>query len=382
MIYLDNAASTPTDESIISKMMPYFHQKYANPHSTTHIEGLNASKDIEHYRQIIGEYFDVEADCVVFTSGATEANNLAIIGAMKAAIKSNSTRKKVLCSSIEHKCVLESIMSSKEYGFSYEFIPVKENGKIDLDNFKRIIDEQTLLVSAMATNNETGIDLQIEEIGELCKEKDILFHTDAAQALHHKKISMAELAIDFCSISAHKIYGPKGIGALICNHESIKKLQPLMLGGYQEAGLRSGTMPTHLVVGLGEAIKLLDMNKDTYLKNMINLKDKFIYLLKASNLNFSINSLEAEHPGLLNLYFDGIDSEQLCSHLLSSVAVSTAAACNSSTYEYSYVLEKMGLEEQKFRNSIRLCIGRQNTLEEINSSINIIREKINLIKTN
>ncbi len=138
-------------------------------------------------------------------------------------------------------------------------------------------------------------------------------------------------------------------------------------------------MPTHLVVGLGEAIKLLDMNKDTYLKNMINLKDKFIDLLKASNLNFSINSLEAEHPGLLNLYFEGIDSEQLCSHLLSSIAVSTAAACNSSTYEYSYVLEKMGLEEQKFRNSIRLCIGRQNTLEEINKAVSLIREKIKMI---
>ena len=380
MIYLDNAASTPTDKSIISKMMPYFHQKYANPHSTTHIEGLNASKDIEYYRQIIGEYFDVEADCVVFTSGATEANNLAIIGAMKAARKSNSDKKKVLCSSIEHKCVLESIMSAKDYGFSYEFIPVKENGKIDLDNFKKIIDEETLLVSVMATNNETGIDLQIEKISKLCKQKDILFHTDAAQALHHKKISMAELDIDFCSISAHKIYGPKGIGALICNNDSINKLQPLMLGGYQEAGLRSGTMPTHLVVGLGEAIKLLDMNKDSYLQNMLNLKEKFINLLKASNLNYTCNSSEAEHPGLLSLYFEGIDAEQLCSHLLSSVAVSTAAACNSSTYEYSYVLEKMGLEEKKYKNSIRLCIGRQNTLEEIENAINTIREKINLIK--
>ena len=153
-----------------------------------------------------------------------------------------------------------------------------------------------------------------------------------------------------------------------------------MLGGYQEAGLRSGTMPTHLVVGLGEAIKLLDMNKDTYFKNMIYLKDKFIDLLKASNLNFSINSLEAEHPGSLNLYFEGIDSEQLCSHLLSSVALSTAAARNSSTYEYSYVLEKMGLEEQKFRNSIRLCIGRQNTLDEIERASLIIQQKINQIK--
>ena len=380
MIYLDNAASTPTDKSIISKMMPYFHQKYANPHSTTHIEGLNASKDIEHYRQIIGEYFDVEADCVVFTSGATEANNLAIIGAMKAARKSNSDKKKVLCSSIEHKCVLESIMSAKDYGFSYEFIPVKENGKIDLDNFKKIIDEETLLVSVMATNNETGIDLQIEEISKLCKQKDILFHTDAAQALHHKKISMAELDIDFCSISAHKIYGPKGIGALICNNESINKLQPLMLGGYQEAGLRSGTMPTHLVVGLGEAIKLLNMNKYSYLQNMLNLKEKFINLLKASNLNYTCNSSESEHPGLLSLYFEGIDAEQLCSHLLSSVAVSTAAACNSSTYEYSYVLEKMGLEEKKYKNSIRLCIGRQNTIVEIEKAVLTIQQKINQIK--
>jgi len=381
MIYLDNNASTPTDENIVKTMHSFYSENYGNPHSNTHMKGINANLEIEKSRQKIANYFNVPNEGVVFTSGATESNNLAITGYIKKAIKKGTRKKKIFCSAIDHKCVLECIDSSKLYGFEPYTLKVDSQGKLDLEYAKKCIDGDTLLVSVMGTNNETGVDLQIEEIGNICKEFDVFFHSDIAQSLHHQSFDIENNNIDLVSISGHKIYGPKGIGALICKEEPILNLEPLMLGGYQEADIRSGTLPTNLCIGLGEAVDLLSKNKDNYYIHYKSLRDKLWNLLSESIKGLKKNSLLIDHPGMLNLYFPNIDAELLCIKLAKDVAISTAAACNSSNYEYSYVLREMSFNEDRAKSSIRLCVGRQNTEKQIiKSAILMINAYKELLK--
>ena len=372
MIYLDNNSSTPTDENIVKTMHGFYSENYGNPHSHTHMKGINANLEIEKSRQKIANYFNAPKEGVVFTSGATESNNLAITGYIKKAKKDGINRKKVFCSAVEHKCVLECIQNAKAYGLEAHILKVDSQGKLDLDYAQECIDEDTLLVSIMATNNEAGIDLQIEEIGKMCNDNGVFFHSDIAQSLHHKSFDIENSFIDIVSISGHKIYGPKGVGALICKEEPILNLEPLMLGGYQEAEIRSGTLPTNLCVGLGEAVDLLSKNKNIYYTHYKSLRDKLWNLLSKSIEGLQKNSLFIDHPGVLNLYFPNIDAEMLCIKLAKDVAISTAAACNSSNYEYSYVLREMSFSEDRARSSIRLCVGRQNTEEQIIESARLI----------
>lgn len=372
MIYLDNNATTPTDTNILKAMLPYYSEDYGNPHSNTHMKGINASLAIEESRKKIANYFNAPKEGVVFTSGATESNNLAITGYIQKSIKKGIRKKKVLCSAVDHKCVLECIKAAKVYGLDPHILKVDSQGKLDLDYARRYIDEDTLIVSVMATNNETGVDLQIEELASICEKFNVFFHSDIAQSLHHKSFNIEDNNIDAMSISGHKIYGPKGIGALICKEEPALNLEPLILGGYQEAELRSGTLPTNLCIGLGEAVELLSKNKDKYFNHYKKLRDKLWTLLIKKIDGLEKNSLLIEHPGVLNLYFPNIDAEMLCMKLAKDVAISTAAACNSVNYEYSYVLREMSLSEERSRSSVRLCIGRQNTEEEILLSADFI----------
>ena len=372
MIYLDNNATTPTDTNILKAMLPYYSEDYGNPHSNTHMKGINASLAIEESRKKIANYFNAPKEGVVFTSGATESNNLAITGYIKKSIKKGIRKKKVLCSAVDHKCVLECIKAAKVYGLEPYILRVDSQGRLDLDYAKKIIDGDTLLVSVMATNNETGVDLQIEELGSICKKFNVFFHSDIAQSLHHKSFNVEDNNIDAVSISGHKIYGPKGIGALICKVEPALNLEPLILGGYQEAELRSGTLPTNLCVGLGEAIELISKNKNLYFQHYSVLRNQLWVLLSREIDGLEKNSLVIDHPGVLNLYFPNVDAEMLCMQLAKDVAISTAAACNSINYEYSYVLKEMSFSEERSRSSIRLCIGRQNTEKEIIKSAQLI----------
>ena len=377
MIYLDNNATTPTDTRIVKSIVKYFSEEYGNPHSTTHIKGISANLDIEKYRKIIADYFNVMTEGVVFTSGATESNNIAIMGYLQNALEKKTTKRKILCSPVEHKCILECFNAAKELGFNPIFLKVDSNGVLDLDFFKKTIDDDTLLVSIMGTNNETGVDFQVEKIGEICSRYGVFFHTDLAQSLNHSSFDLFEGNIDTASISGHKIYGPKGIGALICKNNPEGILKPQMLGGYQEAGLRSGTLPTHLCVGLGEAVKILSTEKEKYYKHSLGLKNKLWSLLKNSITGLEQNTDNTNHPGMLNLYFPNIDAEMLCMQLANKVAVSTSAACNSIEYKYSYVLKAMGFEEDRAKSSIRLCVGRQNTEDEIHEASKLITASYN-----
>ena len=276
MIFLDNNSTTKLDERVLEKMLPYLRENFGNPHSNFHNYGLISRNAVEESRETIADLFNVNHENVVFTSGATESNNLILKGLAYKALEQNSERKKVFCSSIEHKCVLETCGFCETLGFKHHLIPVNKSGCVDIDWLKNNIDEKTLFVSVMAVNNETGTRTNLEEINEVCKKFDVIFHSDMAQALHGEKFDLTELNIDAISISGHKIYGPKGVGALILNHSPSDFLSPILHGGLQEQDVRSGTVPVFLTVGLSEALKFLNSEHNENRKYLLDLRQTFL----------------------------------------------------------------------------------------------------------
>ena len=374
MIFLDNNSTTKLDERVLKCMIPFLKENFGNPHSNFHLYGKNANYALEESRDKIGNLFDVESENVVFTSGATESNNLFIKGAMLKAIQNKNNRRKIFCSSIEHKCVLESFEFCKKYGFDVEHIPVNKLGQVDIEWLEKKTDDKTFLISVMAVNNETGIRTNLEEINKICKQKGILFHSDMAQALLGQKYNLSELDIDAISISGHKIYGPKGVGALICNEPPSNLILPITDGGLQEQDVRSGTIPVFLAVGLSSALEIIYMEHDYIKKHLNNLKYTFIKQIEKSSNEIKVNSLDDNgHPGTLNLSFNNIEADIICSRLGNELAVSTVAACSGTEFEYSYVLKNMGYDEKTVKSSIRLCFGRTNSkIEAIKASKLII----------
>lgn len=379
-IYLDYQASTPVDPKVLEKMLSYFDKEYGNPHSTTHVYGIRARQAIEKARDEIATVINADAKEIIFTSGATEANNIAILGACRALKKQG--KSEVISVSTEHKSVLEPIRALEEEGFKVILLPVHKDGLIDLSLLEKTLSSKTALVSIMAANNEIGVLQPIKEIANLAHKSGALFHTDAAQAFGKIPLDVKDIDIDLLSISGHKIYGPKGVGALF-----IKKnlhILPISYGGDQEKGLRPGTLPTPLCVGLGVASQLSQAELVSESKRILALRNKFLKLLEESHIDVIINGhLEQRLPGNLNLSFKGIDSKSLLSNL-KGIAVSIGSACSCSSGEFSHVIRAIDPSDASNPAILRLSIGRFTTEEEIEKvakeiimSIGRLKEKPN-----
>ena len=376
MIFLDNNSTTKLDDRVFDKMLPYLKENYGNPHSNFHNFGLISRNAVDESRENIAEIFNVNSENVIFTSGATESNNLILKGLVYRALENKSKRTKIFCSSIEHKCVLETCEFCKSLGFEHELIPVDKSGCVDIKWLKDNVDENTLFVSVMTVNNETGMRSNIEEINEICKNYDVIFHSDMAQALHGEKFDLAKLQIDAISISGHKIHGPKGVGALILNHEPREFLSPISHGGLQEQEIRSGTVPVFLTVGLSQALNLIKNEHEQNKKYLLDIRQTFMSKIKELSPDIKVNYASNNgHPGTINLHFKNIDADIIATRLANDVAVSTAAACNGVGFEYSYVLKNMNLDDEISKSSIRLCFSKYNTFGEAKKAANLMYEK-------
>lgn len=361
-IYLDYQATTPCDPRVLEKMLPYFTEHFGNPHSRSHTHGWSAEEAVEQAREQVARLIKADPREVIFTSGATESNNLAIKGV---SYFNQSKKNHIITCVTEHKCVLDSCRHLEQEGFEVTYLPVHANGLIDLDQLRQAIKPSTVLVSIMAVNNEIGVIQPIADIGRICRENGVLFHTDAAQAVGKIPLDVEAMNIDLLSISGHKFYGPKGIGALYVRRKPRVRLEPLINGGGQERGMRSGTLATPLCVGLGQACVIAEeeMEKDTAHLQYLSHK-----LYKGITDQLSDVFLNGDHeqriPGNLNLSFAYVEGEGLLMGLR-NISVSSGSACTSASLEPSYVLRALGVEDELAHTSIRFGLGRFTTEEEV-----------------
>jgi len=370
-IYLDYQASTPLDPRVLDAMLPYITEKFGNPHSSEHSFGWISNEGVEKAKIQVASYINSLEDEIVFTSGSTEANNLAIIGLGYAALE-KSKRRKILVSSIEHKCVIGASRFLTRFGFTIEKIPVEPDGLIDIEKLQSHLTDDVLLVSVMSTNNEIGVNEPVATIGQLCHERGILFHIDASQGAY-TNLDVLNTNADFMSLSAHKIYGPKGIGSLYISQSATLKPIPIINGGGQQNGYRSGTLPTFLAVGMGEACALMQEVKYTEADILKNLREKLCIGLFNIFPNARLNGHPKErHPGNLNLTISGIDSKQFILSLQPHIAFSTGSACTSGIIEPSHVLKAIGLSTEEADSSFRMSVGRFTTEDEIKNTLILV----------
>lgn len=365
-IYLDYQATTPTDPRVVEAMLPYFTERFGNPHSRNHRYGWEAEDAVEQARGQIAAIIGADPKEVIFTSGATESNNLAIKGV---AYFHRDKKRHIVTVVTEHKCVLDSCRHLEEEGFRVTYLPVQQNGLIDLDQLRAAIEDDTVLVSVMAVNNEIGVIQPLAEIGRICRERGAYFHTDCAQAVGKIPLDVNAMQIDLLSISGHKIYGPKGIGALYVRRRPRIRLQPLITGGGQERGLRSGTLPTPLCVGLGEACAIAQREMADEAVRLEGLRKRFYDRITAALPEVYLNG-DAEHriPGNLNLSFAYVEGEGLMMGI-KGLSVSSGSACTSASLEPSYVLRALGVEEEMAHTSLRIGLGRYTTEAEVDAAV-------------
>jgi cysteine desulfurase len=365
-IYLDNQATTPTDPRVVEAMLPFFTERFGNPASTAHAFGWDAEEAVEQAREQLAALIGASSREVIFTSGATESNNLAIKGAARF---HRERRPHVVTLASEHKCVLESARQLEREGHRIDVLPVQPDGLVDLDLLAQTVTEETAVVSVMAVNNEIGVIQPVAEVAAICREKGAYFHCDAAQAVGKLPLDVAALGIDLVSISGHKFYGPKGIGALYVRRRPRVRLEPLIDGGGQERGLRSGTLPTPLCVGLGAAAVIAAAEMESESARISALKTRLLEGIRGRLSGVSLNGhATLRIAGNLNLAFEGVDAEALM-RALPGLAVSSGSACTSTAVEPSYVLRALGLPEARARSSIRLAVGRFNTEAEIDAAV-------------
>ena len=365
-IYLDYQATTPVDEKILKKMIPYFSEYFGNPHSNNHEFGRSANNAVDEARANVANLINAETNEIIFTSGATESNNFAIKSIAKDYFEKEC---QIITAKTEHKCVLESCHELEKEGFQVTYLDVDEDGIIKLSELENLLKEKKALVSIMHANNEIGVLQPIKEIGELCKKYNSIFHSDIAQSIGTQKIDVVEMNIDACSISAHKIYGPKGIGSLYISNHIKNTLRPLMSGGGQEMNLRSGTLSPALCVGLGEACRDISQNREKYTKHFEEIKSVLLSGLINSKINYEINgSVEKRIPNNLNISIKGKVAEQLF-NFMPDFALSSGSACTSGTIERSHVLSAMKLDNARIDGSFRISAGRNTTKEEIKELI-------------
>ena len=365
-IYLDYQATTPVDEKILKKMIPYFSEYFGNPHSNNHEFGRSANNAVDEARANVANLINAETNEIIFTSGATESNNFAIKSIAKDYFEKEC---QIITAKTEHKCVLESCHELEKEGFQVTYLDVDEDGIIKLSELENLLKEKKALVSIMHANNEIGVLQSIKEIGELCKKYNSIFHSDIAQSIGTQKIDVVEMNIDACSISAHKIYGPKGIGSLYISNNIKNTLRPLMSGGGQEMNLRSGTLSPALCVGLGEACKDISQNREKYTKHFEEIKSTLLLDLDNSNLDYVINgNIDQRIPNNLNISIKGKVAEQMF-NFMPHIALSSGSACTSGTIERSHVLSAMKLDDSRIDGSFRISAGRSTTKEEIKELI-------------
>ena len=373
-IYLDYQATTPVDPKILEKMIPYFTENFGNPHSNNHEFGRSANSAVEDARENVANLINAEPSEIIFTSGATESNNLAIKSIARYHLGKDC---QIITCKTEHKCVLESCHELETDGFKVSYLDVDEDGLINLEELENLLKQKKALVSIMHANNEIGVLQPIKEIGELCKKYNSIFHSDVAQSIGTQTIDASNMNIDALSISAHKIYGPKGIGALFISNSIKNTLRPLMSGGGQEMGLRSGTQSPALCVGLGEACKMIQENIGDFVLHFKKLKSCLLTELVNGKFEFNINgSVEKRIPNNLNIAIAGKVSEQLF-NFMPHIALSSGSACTSGTIERSHVLSSMKLQDHRIDGSFRISFGRSTTKEEIKELISIIEKNYN-----
>lgn len=365
--YLDFQATTALDPRVLDKMLPLLTQKYGNPHSRTHAYGWESESMVEEARAEVAALIGANPREIIFTSGATESNNIAIKGIPRFYRRRKGNH--IITTQTEHKCVLDSCRWLEQDGFEVTYLPVKENGIIDMAQLEAAMRPETVLVSVMGVNNEIGVVQPLKDIGELCRSRKVFFHTDCAQMLGKLPIDVNELKIDAMSLSGHKAYGPKGVGALYVRRRPRVRMDPLISGGGQERGLRSGTLPAPLVVGFGEACKVAREEMDSDREWVKFLSDRLIGGITSQLEEVELNGdAELRYEGNVNLSFAYVEGESLLM-ALKGIAVSSGSACTSASLEPSYVLRAIGVEEDLAHTSIRFGIGRFTTLAEVDYAV-------------
>ena len=376
-IYLDYQATTPMDPRVLEAMMPYFTYKFGNAHSRSHAYGWEAEEGVEKARAQIAKLIGADEKEVIYTSGATESNNLAIKGV---ADFYKDRRNHIVTTVTEHKCVLDTCRHLEQEGFTVTYLPVQQNGLIDLDVLRAAVTDKTVVVSIMAVNNEIGVIQPLAEIGKICREKGAFFHTDAAQAAGKIPLDVEAMNIDLMSISGHKIYGPKGIGALYVRRKPRVRLAAMIHGGGQERGFRSGTLPTPLCVGLGEAAEICMKEMDAESKRLTVLRDRMLKGLKAKLPEIYVNGdLEHRSPGNLNISFAHVEGESLMMGI-KNLSVSSGSACTSASLEPSYVLRALGVEEEMAHTSLRIGLGRFTTEHEVDTAVDELAHHVTKLR--
>jgi cysteine desulfurase len=366
-VYLDYQATTPVDRRVLDEMLPWFSEKFGNPGSVTHAYGREAEAAVEQARGEVAALIGADSREIVFTSGATESNNLAMKGA--AHFHRELGKNRVVTVATEHKCVLESARALEREGFGVTVLPVDAQGLVDMAALRAAVDARTAVVSVMAANNEIGVLQPVAEIGALCREKGVLFHTDAAQAVGKVPVDVDAMAIDLLSISGHKIYGPKGIGALYVRRRPRARLAPLFDGGGQERGVRSGTLPTPLCVGLGAAARIAAAERAAEAERLLGLRRRFLAGIRARLPEVRLNGdAERRLPGNLNLSFPGAPALQLM-QACPGLALSTGSACTAAEVEPSYVLRALGVPEGLAGATLRIGLGRYTTDAEVDFAV-------------
>jgi cysteine desulfurase len=365
-LYLDMQATTPLDPRVLDAMLPYFTEQYGNPHSRTHMYGWETEDAIERARGELATLIGANAKEIVFTSGATESNNMSLKGVARFY---KEKKKHIITTTTEHKCVLDSCRQLEREGFDVTYLPVQENGLVDLKALEAAMRDDTAIVSVMAVNNEIGVIQPLKEIGEMCRARKIFFHTDAAQAVGKIPMDVNDMHIDLMSISGHKLYGPKGIGALYVRRRPRVRLEPIINGGGQERGLRSGTLPTPLIVGLGEAAKVCAAEMENDTAHVTRLSERLINGIESQVDHTQLNGdRERRYHGNVNMSFAYVEGESLLMGL-KEIAVSSGSACTSASLEPSYVLRALGVNEEMAHTSVRYGMGRFTTEAEIDRAI-------------
>ncbi|KAK5099866.1 cysteine desulfurase [Lithohypha guttulata] len=377
-IYLDAQATTPVDPRVLDAMMPYLTGMYGNPHSRTHAYGWESEKAADQAREHVAKLIGADPKEIIFTSGATESNNMSIKGVARFFGRGGKKKHIITCQT-EHKCVLDSCRRLQDDGFEVTYLPVGNNGLVDMQQLKDAIRPDTMMVSIMTVNNEIGVIQPMEEIGQLCRLKKIYFHTDGAQAVGKIPIDVNKWNVDLMSISSHKIYGPKGIGACYVRRRPRVRIDPIISGGGQERGLRSGTLAPHLVVGFGEACKIANEEMTYDHKRISSLSKHLLDGLMAMEHTTLNGDKEKHYPGCVNVSFAYVEGESLLM-ALKDIALSSGSACTSASLEPSYVLRALGSSDESAHSSIRFGIGRFTTKSEVDYVLKAVSERVQFLR--
>ena len=375
-IYLDYSATTPVDPRVVDKMIPFLYENFGNAASTSHEYGWKAKEAVENARAEVAALINADPKEIVWTSGATESDNLAIKGAARF---HKDKGKHLITVKTEHKAVLDSMRELEREGFEVTYMDVGKDGLLDLDALAKAMRSDTTLVSVMAVNNEIGVIQDIEKIGEMCRERGILFHVDATQAAGKIPLDMEKLKVDLMSLSAHKLYGPKGMGALYVRRKPRARIEAIIHGGGHERGMRSGTLATHQIVGMGEAYRIAKEEMATEMERLRGLRNRLWNGIKDIEEVYLNGDLEHGAPNILNVSFNYVEGESLIM-ALKDLAVSSGSACTSASLEPSYVLRALGLNDELAHSSIRFSLGRFTTEEEIDYTIKLVRNSIGRLR--